>query len=44
MTRVIVAHRPDTIGAAEREIVLAEGKVVRDTGRRSHAESRLMPA
>lgn len=42
MTRVIVAHRPDPISAAEREIVLANGKVVRDTGRRATAEAMLV--
>lgn len=44
MTRVIVAHRPDTIGAAERQIVLADGKVVRDTDRRLQAGTRLAQA
>lgn len=44
MTRVIVAHRPDTIGTAEREIVLADGKVARDTDRRPRAQARLAPA
>ncbi|KNY10009.1 ABC transporter [Achromobacter piechaudii] len=34
MTRVIVAHRPDTIAAAGREIVLLDGKVAADSGRR----------
>ncbi|PQZ70442.1 ABC transporter [Achromobacter sp. MYb9] len=32
MTRVIVAHRPDTIAAAGREIALAGGKVAADSG------------
>ncbi len=31
ITRVIVAHRPDTIAAAGREIALAAGKVVSDS-------------
>ncbi|WP_191578995.1 peptidase domain-containing ABC transporter [Achromobacter insolitus] len=44
MTRVIVAHRPDTISAAEREIALADGKVVRDSGRRACAAARVVPA
>ena len=35
MTRVIVAHRPDTIAAAGREISLVEGKIAADSGRRS---------
>jgi ATP-binding cassette subfamily B protein RaxB len=30
MTRIIVAHRPETIGTADRAIVLAGGKVVQD--------------
>ena len=30
MTRVIVAHRPETIGTADRAIMLAGGKVVQD--------------
>jgi ATP-binding cassette subfamily B protein RaxB len=30
ITRVIVAHRPETINMAERVIVLHQGKVVRD--------------
>lgn len=33
MTRVIVAHRPDTIAAAGREIMLADGKIAADSGR-----------
>jgi len=32
MTRVIVAHRPDTIAAAGREIALAGGKIASDSG------------
>ncbi|WP_315133883.1 peptidase domain-containing ABC transporter [Achromobacter marplatensis] len=32
MTRVIVAHRPDTIAAAGREIALAGGKIALDGG------------
>jgi ATP-binding cassette subfamily B protein RaxB len=32
MTRVIVAHRPDTIAAAGREIALAGGKIASDGG------------
>jgi len=35
MTRVIVAHRPDTIAAAGREISLVDGKIAADSGRRS---------
>ena len=30
MTRVIVAHRPETIGTADRAIMLAGGKVVQE--------------
>ncbi|MFD4840413.1 peptidase domain-containing ABC transporter [Achromobacter sp. NPDC058515] len=37
MTRVIVAHRPDTIAAAGREISLAAGKVARDSGQARQA-------
>ncbi len=44
MTRLIVAHRPDTIGAAAREIVLADGKIVRDTGQRACAGAEFAPA
>jgi len=33
MTRVIVAHRPDTIAAAGREIMLVDGKIAADSGR-----------
>ncbi|MGH8819084.1 MAG: peptidase domain-containing ABC transporter, partial [Achromobacter pestifer] len=32
MTRVIVAHRPDTIAAAGREITLVEGRIAADSG------------
>jgi ATP-binding cassette subfamily B protein RaxB len=31
MTRVIVAHRPETIASADRVIVLNGGKVVHDS-------------
>jgi ATP-binding cassette subfamily B protein RaxB len=30
LTRIIVAHRPETIGMAERVVVLHEGKIVQD--------------
>lgn len=30
LTRVIVAHRPETIGMAERVVVLQQGAIVRD--------------
>jgi ATP-binding cassette subfamily B protein RaxB len=32
MTRIIVAHRPETIATASRVIVLENGKIVRDSG------------
>ena len=41
LTRIIVAHRPETIASASRVIVLAEGRVAQDlrsvTGGNSHA-------
>lgn len=42
MTRVIVAHRPDTIAAAGREIMLVDGKIAADSGRVGLA-SELVP-
>jgi ATP-binding cassette subfamily B protein RaxB len=30
LTRIIVAHRPDTVASADRVIVLSEGRVVQD--------------
>ena len=30
MTRVIVAHRPETIAMAERVVVLQAGKIIQD--------------
>ena len=32
MTRIIVAHRPETIATASRVIVLENGKIVKDSG------------
>ncbi|CAM3812045.1 peptidase domain-containing ABC transporter [Bordetella tumulicola] len=45
MTRVIVAHRPDTIAAAGREISLVAGKVASDSSRvtASTPASRTLP-
>ena len=40
MTRVIVAHRPDTIAAAGREISLVAGKVASDSGQLPRPASR----
>lgn len=40
MTRVIVAHRPDTIAAAGREISLVAGKVASDSGQPPRQASR----
>lgn len=31
MTRVIIAHRPETIASADRVVVLADGKILRDS-------------
>jgi ATP-binding cassette subfamily B protein RaxB len=31
LTRVIVAHRPETIATADRVVVLAEGRVASDS-------------
>ncbi|WP_410505731.1 peptidase domain-containing ABC transporter [Janthinobacterium sp.] len=33
ITRIIIAHRPETIATAGRVVTLAEGKVVRDVGK-----------
>lgn len=30
MTRIIVAHRPETIAGTQRVVILEEGKIVRD--------------
>jgi ATP-binding cassette subfamily B protein RaxB len=41
ITRVIVAHRPETIASANRVIVLSEGRVAQDlrtVGSPSHAK------
>jgi ATP-binding cassette subfamily B protein RaxB len=41
ITRVIVAHRPETIASANRVIVLSEGRVAQDlrtVGSTSHAK------
>ena len=35
LTRIIVAHRPETIASADRVIVLNDGKVVSDGSARS---------
>jgi ATP-binding cassette subfamily B protein RaxB len=42
MTRIVVAHRPETIASAQRVVVLEQGKVVRDlTQSPLHAASSL---
>ena len=41
LTRIIVAHRPDTISSAERVIRLKDGKMVSDSV--NHAEIGLSP-
>jgi ATP-binding cassette subfamily B protein RaxB len=38
LTRIVIAHRPETIAAAERVIVLQAGRVAQDLRRVSAAE------
>ncbi len=40
LTRIIVAHRPETIAMAQRVIVLEQGRVVRDLEQPQHAAVR----
>lgn len=41
LTRIIVAHRPETIASADRVVRLAAGKVVSDTTARSASDGDL---
>ena len=43
ITRIVVAHRPDTIRAADRVVVLAEGAIVSDVSRIAHNEVGATP-
>ena len=43
MTRIVVAHRPETIRASDRVIVLDRGKVLHDE-RRPRSSERRVPA
>jgi ATP-binding cassette subfamily B protein RaxB len=40
LTRIIIAHRPETIASAERVIVLQGGKVAQDLRRVAGSEGR----
>lgn len=37
MTRIVIAHRPETIASADRVVVLQEGRIVQDTSVLAHA-------
>lgn len=43
MTRVVVAHRPETIASAERVIVLEQGRLVRDLSNCAPPDSAIQP-
>jgi len=44
MTRVIVAHRPETIASADRIIVLAEGQLMQREAMRARPITRELQA
>lgn len=40
ITRIIVAHRPETIASADRVIVLSKGKIIQDTALSLRTQSK----
>jgi ATP-binding cassette subfamily B protein RaxB len=44
LTRIIVAHRPETIAMAQRVVVLEQGRVIRDVGPADAARPAAAPA